>query len=315
MQEQMTNNNTEEQISEEELLKRLVEQMKEGASEDDILGLVDKVSDDAVEEVLEGTENQPETQETQSQETESTPEPQTEEPVAEESAKQEEPEPETESEEKQMTLLEEITQEIQKDPVLRQLAQMSEEDRIAWAQQVGTEGIIKLMQLQKLETAMMIERAKVEAQLPSLDAIAESFYERNKELLQNPVLQEIAKGLELNYLAEMGVSGYWELNPVQLQRLLAKVEARLKEVAKGMGMEGVNKDRQDMERKDVKADNNSMNGFRTNPSVGDVGAGKGTQVGLEDILNRVANDPLSLEEALDKLPKSKIDDLLAELED
>lgn len=300
---------SDKEMSQEEILQNLVEQMKQGATEDDILGLVDKISDEDVQSL----DNRVEEQETEAvPEQEAKEEPEVE-AGTEVEAEIEEPEQEVvEAEEEQVSgrkpLIEEIAEQIEKDPILKKLAQLSEEDRIAWAKEAGAEGLIKLIQLQKLETALMIERAKIEAQLPSLEAIGRAFYERNKELLEDDRLREIAKGLELAYMRELGAEAYWELNPVQLQAILKKVEQRLKEIAPALrgGSE------QKPEEPESKV--SEPQARRSAPSVGDIGAGSGASVSTVDILKQISDDPFKLEEALDKLPKSKLDDLLAELE-
>jgi len=307
-------------VSEEELMRRILDEMKNAESEEDVLSLLDKaeeqgkevVSDDEQMQEVQRQEGQ-EVQEELQQVAEHGFEQGAEQQVGREIEASDEVE-EVEEAEGPRTLVEEIMQKIESDPVLKQLAKLPEEARIAWAKEAGTEGLIKLMELQKLETALMIERAKVEAQLPTLDALIDEFAMRNKDLLQDERIAEIAKGLEMTYLAEMGYRGYWEVPPPQFKRILDRIEKRIREIAQVMGIKG-----QGVGASGVKGGakgeiEGGLSGLRSSPSVGDVGAGRSGDVGAVDVLMKIADDPFKLEEALDKLPKSKLDEILAELE-
>ena len=193
---------------------------------------------------------------------------------------------------------------IESDPVLRQLASMTEEERVTWATQHGAAGIAKLLQLQKLETMMMIEQAKIEAQKPSLDAMLQSWAAKNAELLQDPMLKEIAKGLEFKFLAERGKTSYEELNVMEMREMLNYIESTIKSIKQKIegGQEA------------EKATPSQAEKVRSGVGVADIAGGAPPQQSELEILERISSDPLKLEEAISKLPPSKLDDLLAQLQ-
>lgn len=208
--------------------------------------------------------------------------------------------------------VEAILQTIDNDPVLRQLIAMNEEERIAWATKNGAMGIAKLLQLQKLETALMIERAKLEATKPSLDAMLESWAKKNAELLQDPTLKEIAVGLEMKFLAERGKMSYEQLSVIEMREMLDYIESTLRSIKQTMsggasdGVQGQEQGQREGQRQ------GEVSG-RAGLGIADIGGGAPPNQSEVEVLERIASDPLKLEEAVAKLPPEKLDNLLAEL--
>jgi len=304
--------------SEEELtLEKLVEKMK-SATEDEFLNMID-TKNDVIDRILDSEEQEiKEEIEAEGQQKEADVEVGENNEQSEEGQEVHKEEGQTESEfnEKEIvlsdkalsnkeSLIQRITKEISRDPILKQLSLLSEEDRIAWALENGNEGLIKLMQLQKLETAMMIEEAKKEALKGSLDDTIDYFMKRNEDLLKNPEYRELAQALELKYLRELGVSSYEDLTPNEYAKVLRKVEVRLRKLA----------GQSETQEKNTDNGVNQESSTRAGISVGDINGGQGMRdndgIGL---LKTLAQDPLKLESALDRLPKNMIDSLLAELE-
>jgi len=194
---------------------------------------------------------------------------------------------------------------IARDPVLRQLSVMSEEERIVWAQANGAQGLAKLMQLQKLEMQAEIEALKQEARSVSLEAIIEDWVAEHQDWMSNPEIRDIAMGLDIALLQKRGVSHYSELSARELKEHLREVEERVKRIVNSVDNAGDRKEKKGTKEEEV----------RRAGSIGDLPAGGSGGLGNSpaELLEKVADDPMKLEALVERYGK-KLDDLLSGLE-
>ena len=211
-------------------------------------------------------------------------------------------EPEAQGQEDQADSPEDqILARIEEDPVLKHLSVMSEPERLQWAQQNGVAGMAKLLELQKLEMQAEMLALREEAKKPVLDAIIEEWESRNKEWLEDPELREIAEGLDLALIAKKGYQSYTEMSPKELRTHLEEIE---KKISKLRGVAQAEPEQKGEEGGALR---------KAPASVGDVsGKGESGKGDPLDLLKEI-QDPIVLEQALERLGRAGVDKLLEKL--
>jgi len=212
-------------------------------------------------------------------------------------------EPEAQGQEDQADSPEDqILARIEEDPILKHLSVMSEPERLQWAQQNGVAGMAKLLELQKLEMQAEMLALREEAKKPVLDAIIEEWESRNKEWLEDPELREIAEGLDLALIAKKGYQSYTEMSPKELRAHLEEIERKISKL-RGVA-QGEPEQKGEEERGALR---------KAPASVGDVsGKGESGKGDPLDLLQEI-QDPIMLEQALERLGRAGVDKLLEKL--
>ena len=211
-------------------------------------------------------------------------------------------EPEAQGQEDQADSPEDqILARIEEDPVLKHLSVMSEPERLQWAQQNGVAGMAKLLELQKLEMQAELLALKEEAKKPVLDAIIEEWESRNKEWLKDPELREIAEGLDLALITKKGYQSYTEMSPKELRAHLEEIERKISKLRGAAQAEPEQKGEEGGALRKAPA------------SVGDMsGKGESGKGDPLDLLKEI-QDPIMLEQALERLGRAGVDKLLEKL--
>jgi len=280
-------------------LEEIVKRMQEIKSQQELEDFMGGLTDEQAEAIIEQGVDQQTTSEPNSEA-----EPESEKSEPEDQHDKSKPEPTItasteETEEVEEEEVENPLDRIQKDPVLRQLSAMTEEERVAWAVQNGTAGIVKLMELQRLELQQMIEESRRESSVPVLEKMLYEWTERNKDLLSDDLVQKVAMGLDQVLMQEVGKSSWKDFSPSEFQEHLSRLESLLKQIVS-------NRLTQTEEPKGSQK--------RPAPSVGDLTGGVPPETSALDILEKVSADPFKLEQLISKMKPEDLDRLLAQLE-
>ena len=285
-------------------LEQIVEQMKSAQTQDELTELMAKLTDEDIGSVLESEESPQEVSQAESSEEPPQAESaeaqqQSEEPQQEELTaqveEQEEPEPETPTESLSPA------DKIKQDPILRQLSAMTEEERAQWAVQNGTAAMLKLMELQRLEMEQKLYEIQRQQVKPVLDQILADWIAENEEILSDPLIQDVALGLDQVLMSKKGKSSYTDFTPAEFKQHLNDILSAIKK------LRGISEPQAQEQKPETKSQ-------RTTPSLSDLGGGTPPQTSPADLLQKVANDSFKLEELVKKLPQSELDNLLAQLE-
>ena len=260
-------------------LEELAKQMEEAKSEQEIEELMKGLTEEDLAKLSE--------LETAELKESSEPEP---EPESKEERRAEpEPEPVVQAQKE-----EEEDEERKEDPILRQLAVMSEEERTAWAIQNGTAGVLKLLELQRLEFQRELDSLRRESVKPVLQKMLADWTDRNKELLQDEVLQKVALGLDRVLMEEAGKEDWTDFTPTEFQSHLQRIEDYIKKLRPSSSA--------------------STGSSRPAPSVGDLSGGVPPKTSPLEMLERVAEDPVKLEQLVSKMKPEDLDQILAQLD-
>ena len=266
-------------------LERIVQQMQSASSQEEIADLLSSLTEEELSSIF--TEGTPQ---------ESPQEPEA--PQEKEEASQEPPqEPVVEEEEEESP--QETPQEspLDSDSVLRQLKAMTDEERIQFALANGVAGVLKLLELQRIEMEERLQALQKEQAKPVLDQILADWVSENQDLLSDPFMQDIARGLDVVLMEKKGKSHYTEFSPPEFKQHLSELRSMLERIAQPKAEQPQTKE-----------------SVRTPPSPADLGGGSPPQASPVELLAKVADDSFKLEQLVRKLPESELDNLLAQLE-
>lgn len=274
-------------------LEAIVEQMQSATSQEEIADLLSSLTEEELSSILTETPTESPKQETESppeskQESAQQTQQQTEEPVVEE---EEEEEPTVEEPPEQ------TPSALQTDPVLRQLRAMTDEERVQFALANGVAGVLKLLELQRIEMEERLQALQREQAKPVLDQILADWVSENQDLLSDPFMQDLARGLDVVLMEKKGKTHYTEFSPLEFKQHLSELRSMLERIAQPKAEPAQPKE-----------------SVRTPPSPADLGGGSPPQTSPVELLSKVADDSFKLEQLVRKLPESELDNLLAQLE-
>ena len=201
------------------------------------------------------------------------------------------------------------------DPVIEILKAMKPEERAAWAAKEGPEAVLKLMQFQQMELEQRIEQVGLEQKRTMLDSVIQKWASANTDILEDPLIGNLAEGLDMALLKKAGYSSYLELTPAQLEAHLSQVaEIMRKMKAAGVSGEILKNEMKggDVSEKEGKVDTEPKS-EKAPVHLGDLGAG-GEPIDVStEVLAKMATDPMKFEEAISKIPEKKLAEMLAGL--
>jgi len=292
-------------------LEEIISQMQSAQTQDEVASLLSGLSDDQIAQIISKEEEEtssssaPLEQPTSAEPSLSTP---TEEETPEVSSTSQEPpqEPQEEpSPEPSPEPSEEPSDPILSDPVLKHLSLMSPEERVQWAVQNGHLGVIKLMELQRIELEQKLQDLQRASAQPVLDQILSEWAEAHSDILSDPVLRDVAEGLDQVLMERKGKTSYTEFSP-------SEFKAHLQEI-----VDIINKLRPQTSQSQSQTQPQSQpQTQRTSPSISDISGGTPPNPSLLNTLTQISEtDPLKLEEVISKIPSKDLDQLLAQLEE
>ena len=199
----------------------------------------------------------------------------------------------------------------QKDNSMELLKAMTPEQRAEWAKAQGTEGVLKLMELQTEVLKTEFSKMAEEERKMYLDAIVSDWAADKQELLQDKELGKVVEGIDIALLQDKGVSSYIQLTPEQLKQHLKDVEKKVellqKEGGDVKGDKGGKKDEGDKDK----------NVNRGATHLGDLGSGDGGgghTKNSPEYLEALAKDPIKFENEIGNLSDRELADMVFKLD-